>query len=179
MSRLIRHLREGERVLWTGKPVVTPFIFKGLLVMPLGLLFLGLAILSIWGSASLGGRGFLSLFDLFYVFIGLGIVFGPLTAQVMRYRNTEYMITDQRIVTQTGAIGLDTRFVELDRIQEVYVNVGFVDKIFGTGSVAAVTAGFVFVGTPRLGGARPSLTALRDPYRVHQLLQEALQKRRA
>ncbi|MGB9741512.1 MAG: PH domain-containing protein [Candidatus Bathyarchaeales archaeon] len=39
----------------------------------------------------------------------------------MRYRNTEYMITNQRVVTQTGAIGMDTRFVKLNNVQEVYV----------------------------------------------------------
>jgi len=46
------------------------------------------------------------------------------------HRNTEYMITNQRIITQTGAIGLDTRYLDLDKIQEVYVEVGFIDKTF-------------------------------------------------
>lgn len=58
-----------------------------------------------------------------------------------------YMITDQRIITQTGAIGVDTRFVELNKIQ-VYVRVDWLDKIYGAGSIIAVTAGYVPVGEP-------------------------------
>jgi uncharacterized membrane protein YdbT with pleckstrin-like domain len=95
----------------------------------------------------------------------------------MRYGNTEYMITDQRIITQTGAIGRDTRFVDLERIQEVYVKVGLIDKKFGTGTVLAVTAGWVPIDT---GGpsTRPSLSSLREPYEVQRILQEAVKNAR-
>ena len=107
----------------------------------------------------------------------IGMTVGSPILGLMRYQNTEYMITDQRIITQTGAIGLDTRFVDFDKIQEVYVKVGFIDKMFGTGTVLAVTAGYVYVGT---GGPfmRPSLAALKEPYEVQKLLQEAIEKAR-
>ncbi len=59
-------------------------------------------------------------------------------------RNTKNVITDQRLITHTGAIGLDTRFIDLGKIQEVHVNVGFVDKIFGTGTLIVAIACFVF-----------------------------------
>jgi uncharacterized membrane protein YdbT with pleckstrin-like domain len=94
------------------------------------------------------------------------------------------MITDQRVITQTGAIGLDTRFVEFDKIQEVYVQVGFIDKMFGAGTLYVATAGFTgFVPAGRYGygGAqdlRPSLAALKEPYEVQKLLQEAIEKAR-
>jgi uncharacterized membrane protein YdbT with pleckstrin-like domain len=93
----------------------------------------------------------------------------------MRYNNTEYMITDRRIITQTGAIGLDTRFVNLDKIQEVYVQVGLTDKMFGTGTLYATTAGHVYVDTAGRY-ARPSLAALKNPYEVQKLLQDALER---
>ena len=100
--------------------------------------------------------------------------------QLMRYRNTEYMITNQRLITQTGAVGLDTRFVDLDKVQEVYVKVGLMDKMFGTGSVIVVTAGFVPVAPTRQGVlVRPSLEALREPYEVQKILQEAIGETRA
>ena len=100
--------------------------------------------------------------------------------QLMRYRNTEYMITNQRLITQTGAVGLDTRFVDLDKVQEVYVKVGLMDKMFGTGSVIVVTAGFVPIAPTRQGVlVRPSLEALREPYEVQKILQEATGETRA
>jgi len=99
----------------------------------------------------------------------------------MAYRNTEYMITNQRVIIQTGAIGLDTRFVELDKIQETYVDVGFIDKAFGTGTVIVTTAG-EYGYVDRHGRAyrlRPSLASLREPYEVQKLLQEAMEQGRA
>ena len=118
--------------------------------------------------------------------IGIGIAFGPFLFQLLRYRNTEYMITDKRIITQTGAIGLDTRFVDFEKVQEVYVQIGVIDKLFGTGSLYAMTAGFSgFVprggygygyGYGGFAGNRPSLAALKEPYEVQKLLQEAIEK---
>jgi len=184
LSQIAKHLRANEKVLSSGKPVKAPFIFPSLAAIPFGLIFLAAPI--IWMREDIQipwGAGWW-LFGLFF-FIGFGVSFGPLIGQLMRYRNTEYAITDQRIITQTGAIGLDTRSVDLDRIQEVYVTVGLVDKIFGTGTVLAVSAGYVPVVTMVGTGTgavvvpfRPGLSSLKEPYEVHKLLQEALEKAR-
>jgi len=92
-------------------------------------------------ASSLRGPDPFWLFGLIFFFAGFGVGFGAPIRQLVAYRNTEYLITDQRLVTQTGAIGLDTRYLDLDKIQEVYVQVGFIDKMFGTGTIFAVTAG--------------------------------------
>jgi len=74
---------------------------------------------------------------------------------------------------------LDTRFVELDKIEEVYVNVGLLDKIYGTGPIIAVTTGYVPVGNPSHYGipVRPAFRAVKNPYEVQRLLQEAIKGR--
>jgi len=178
-SSLSKHIRAGEKVLWIGRPVKTPFIIPSLATIPLGLVFVGFSIFWMWGAASAGTPEPFALFGLPFVLIGFGITIGPSIWQLMRYRNTEYMVTDQRIITQSGAIGLDTRFVDLDKIQEVYVKVGFIDKMFGTGTVYAITAGFVFIDSGRgATSMRPSLAALKEPYEVHRLLQEAIEMAR-
>jgi len=41
---LSKHLREGEKILWIGKPVKMPFIFSGITAMPFGLIFLAFSI---------------------------------------------------------------------------------------------------------------------------------------
>ncbi len=64
---------------------------------------------------------------------------------------------------------MDTRFIDLNKIQEVHVNVSFIDKIFGTGTLIVATAGFVFKGL-----AYPAIIALREPYAVQKVLQEAM-----
>jgi len=83
---------------------------------------------------------------------------------------------------------LDTRFVDFDKIQEVYVKIGVIDRLFGTGSLYAMTAGSSNFG-PQSGpygygfggmyGFRPSLAALEEPYQVQKLLQEAVENSKA
>lgn len=132
------------------------------------------------GATSAGALGPFTLFGLPFVLIGLGLTFGPSIWQLMRYQNMEYMITDQRIITQTGAIGLDTRFVDFDKIQEVYVQVGFIDKMFGTGTLLVTTAGeYAYVDSHRgVVSMRPNLAAVEEPYELQKLLQEAVEKAR-
>lgn len=156
MSQLSRYLRRDEKILW-----------------------LVFAFFMLFNMASLGAPFLpIVLFGLFFTLIGISIVLGPFLVELLRYRNTEYAITNQRLITQTGIIGLDTRFVELDKIQEVYVTVGFLDKIYGTGSIIAVTAGYVPVGTASPYGIvmRPAFKAVKNPYEVQKLLQEVVKK---
>ena len=173
-SILSKHIRPGEKVLWTGKPVKVPFIVPSLMAIPFGLIFMGMS--AFMFMMTLGAPWIFQLFLLPFFLVGFFTSFGPLISQLMRYNNTEYMITDQRIITQTGAIGRDTRFVDLEKIQEVYVTVGFFDKMFGTGSVITSTAGNIYVGSGPF--MRPSLSSLREPYEVQRLLQEAVKNAR-
>ncbi|MCX8171470.1 MAG: PH domain-containing protein, partial [Candidatus Bathyarchaeota archaeon] len=105
--------------------------------------------------------------------IGLLTLLGPIIRNIVAYNNTLYLITDRRVLIQTGAIGVDTRIIEFDRIQEIYVTVNFVDKIFGTGSIRISTA----AGWPEYA-YMPSLAALSNPYQVHNILQKAIEMKR-
>ncbi|MEM4701162.1 MAG: PH domain-containing protein [Candidatus Bathyarchaeia archaeon] len=175
--------------MWNGKPVLIPFIFSGIsaistmigVVWLIFAIFFALFALSVTSSFPISPTIFPLMFlnIILIIVMGVGIILGPLILELLRCRNTEYMITDRRIITQTGVVGIDTRFVDLDKIQEVYVTVGWLDKIFGTGSVVAVTAGYVSVGTPSPYGSlvRPAIKAVSQPYEVQKLLQEAIKKR--
>lgn len=174
-----RHLEANEQVLWTSRPVRKAFVLSTWGSIPSGLIFVGISFVWLWEAFLIRAGESFVLFGLLFVLIGLGTTFGPTAWQLLRYRNTEYMITDRRLVTQTGAIGLDTRFVALDRIQEVYVRIGILDKAFGTGTLFATTAGYSGMTTADgTGGLRPSLRALREPYEVQKLLQEAMERAR-
>lgn len=179
---LERHLNPDERVVWSGKPVKTAFILPGLASIPFGLIFVGFSFFWMWTASAGGAPDFFTLFGLPFVLIGIGLTFGPFLLQLMRYNNTEYMITNKRLITQTGAIGIDTRFVEFEKIQEVYVQIGIIDRLLGTGTVVPMTAGFSGFfpagrhGYGSMAGWRPSFSALREPYEVQKLLQEAMEE---
>lgn len=136
--------------------------------------------------ASYGVPFGIMLFVLIPFFIGFAFAFGPPVILFFSYKNTEYAITNQRLITQTGAIGLDTRFIDLEKIQEVFVNIGVIDRLFGTGNIFAPSASQASIGAivthsgfwgPRYSMiSRPSLAALKEPYKVQKLLQEAIRE---
>ena len=96
MSQLTKHLQPDEKVLWSGKPVLIPFIFSGLIVIPvIGIVWLIFATFFVLSALSMGANIFpFVFFSLFVLLMGLGIIMGPLLVELLRYKNTEYMITD-------------------------------------------------------------------------------------
>jgi uncharacterized membrane protein YdbT with pleckstrin-like domain len=124
--------------------------------------------------------------SLFIIGLIVGLILIPPIWQLLRRRKTEYLITDQRVIIQSGAIGKDTRFIDLDKIQETQVKVGFIDRRFGTGSILILTAGQVAMGN--IGGdtvswefgplpkVTPGISVIREPYDVQKLLQEVIDK---
>ena len=177
MSKLGQRLEPGERVLWTGKPVWKAYVLSSWATIPFGAVFLGFSIFWIIEAWSYRPSDAMVLFGFPFFVVGLTMTFGPTLLQFARYRNTEYMITAKRIIAQTGAIGIDTRFVNLDRLQEVSVSVGIIDRMCGTGTVYPMTAGYPgFSPDGGASGSRPSLRALKDPYQVQKLLQQAMEQ---
>jgi uncharacterized membrane protein YdbT with pleckstrin-like domain len=187
LTNITKQLRTDEKVLWQGKPVLAPFVLaQNIFPFLIGLFFMAISLsFFILPMVSIGAPLESLLFTLIFFFIGFAFAFGMPIWAFLAFRNTEYLISDQRLITQTGAVGLDTRFVDLEKVQEVYVRIGVVDRLFGTGSIFAVTAGQVYVGWqqgpggPGWGGssiARPSLASLREPYEVQKLLQEAIRE---
>jgi len=176
-----RYLETDENIIWSGKPIRAPFILKGLAVSVFGLVWLSFSMFAMWLmmfppiGVTVGDSGLGILVLLVFVLIGFGLTLGPPIPTILRYRKTKYMITNKRLITQTGVIGLDTRFVDLDKIQEIHVRVGLGDKIFGTGSLIIVTAGFVFMG---ITGSYCCFGGLKEPYAVQKLLQKSMRAKR-
>ena len=123
------------------------------------------------------------LFVLIPFFIVFAFTFDTIML-FLSYKNTEYAITNQHLITQTGAIGLDTRFVDLEKIQEVNVNIGFIDKLFGTGNIFALSFSQASIGAILTDSGfsypqiiyRQNLAALKEPYKVQKLLQEDIKE---
>ena len=75
---------------------------------------------------------------------GFGVIVVPPIWQLKKYPNTEYMITDQRLIIQTWTIGLRTWFAHFGEIKEVGVKIGLADKQLGTGTVYPITSSYPF-----------------------------------
>jgi len=186
LSRIAKLLRSNEKILWQGKPVLIPFILGGYHNIPIifGLFFIAAILFTfIIPMASYGPHFNIMLFVLIPFFIVFAFAFDTIIL-FLSYKNTEYAITNQRLITQTGAIGLDTRYVDLEKIQEVNVNIGFIDKLFGTGNIYAPSASQASIGAILTDTGfsypqiiyRQNLAAIKEPYKVQKLLQEAMKE---
>jgi membrane protein YdbS with pleckstrin-like domain len=73
-----------------------------------------------------------------FVLVGGSLVIAPILNILntpRRIRKTVYAISNKRIITRTGSIGVDYESKPYFSIEAIDVNVGFFDKIFGTGSL--------------------------------------------
>lgn len=163
-------LNRNERVLWRGKPRFAPFVFPSIFAIFVGLFFMAIPVFMYFMS----GEIFILLFPHFW--IGLLIaVGGPLYA-ILVHKHVEYAITDKRIIIQKGLIGRDFNSIDYEKVQDLSVNVGAIDKLFGTGSIISSSAGLMSYHTYR---SRHSITnvvpgtmfrSIERPYHVFKIL---------
>src|SRR5262249_15389861 len=78
------------------------------------------------------------------------------------YGNTVYGYTNRRLLMRSGVVGTSFTSVDYDKIQELNVNVGIIDRLFGTGSVRAYSARMPWRGR-RIGA---QLVSIPTPYEV-------------
>jgi hypothetical protein len=100
---------------------------------------------------------------------------GPPLYAILVYRYVWYAITDSRAIVQTGVVGRDFKTVDYDQITNTEINVGFWDKIFGTGSILLYTAGGAWASTYGARGTTrmpPSFQHIPNPYEVFKILKK-------
>lgn len=132
-------LTEGENVIWKGRPKKSAFIINKVMVMlPFALLWLlfdTFVLVALFAS-----EGFeeivwfvipFFLFHLMPVWIWLS---NALTAK-KRWENTQYVMTDKRIVIQSGFIGMDYKSIYYKDIVNVRLKVGVIDKLLHVGDI--------------------------------------------
>ena len=188
MSHISRLLHPNEKILWQGKPVFKAFVFAGhnIGLFIFGLVFMAFPLFFFFLTIQSGAPApplIFNLFPLLFVLIGFGIAFGTPISSILAYGNTEYAITNQRLIIQTGALSLKTRFIEFEKIQEVNIKIGLFDKLFGSGGIYADTASSVrgwtqYRGYGNYNVNHPDLMALKEPYKVHKILQQAMEDHR-
>lgn len=141
-------LRDGEEVVWAGRPSFVPFTVPSLVG---GLVLAGIGV----GLYAIG-------WGLFAVFVVIG---GISTAgkRLLAYRNVEYVATDQRLLSFGGAVGRDSSTVEWEDVHDVEVRSGAFDGLFDTGTLRFSRAGGATPAEQREtgGDSREAFTGIR------------------
>jgi len=158
----------GEQILWKGRPVFWPFVLHAVPFVLFGL-FWGAMDLGIIGTAVTHSKGhdtlFLFAFGFLHAFPAWGSL-GYAVYLVLVYGNTVYAYTNRRLMMRSGVIGTSFKSVDYDRIQELDVTVGVIDRLFGTGTVRA------YCGRNTAKGARiyDQFVSIANPYEVFRAI---------
>ena len=161
MPRLDNILSVNEKVLWRGKPARKAFLLRSLGGIPFGVIFL--AIFSIWVTGAPLMVDLPIELALMLAGWGFGVIVVPPIWQLENLQNTDYIITDRRLIIQTWALSRKMWSARFSEVKEIGVKVGLADRLFGTGTVYPVTSSYPFAP-----GMRFSYTE-GDPFRVHKL----------
>ena len=133
--------------------------------------FIALAIYDILFGSHIFG---FAIFLLPHFWVGVFLLFGIPTYQILVYKHVYYAITNKRVLFQKGLIGRDFEMVDFDQITNAEVNVGLFDKLFGnnSGSILISTAG-TFTYGKRGAVSRPyTIRNIENPYEVFKLFKK-------
>ena len=167
-------LMAGEQVIWSGKPKRNAFIInKSMTMMPFALLWLlidgGFLIASIASGEFMAVAWFFIPFfavHLMPVWIWLSNV---LTAN-KKWKNTEYAITDKRIIIKGGFVGYDIKSVYYTEINTVDLRVGVIDKMLGVGDIHIIENGII----TGKNASMPAILDVENPMEVFKIAQKTV-----
>jgi uncharacterized membrane protein YdbT with pleckstrin-like domain len=183
------NLQEGEKIIKEIKPLPNlrnywwitgsiGFFFLSLFIVPFlfgfGALIMGVVFSSgEFGLASLG-IGTLLLLGL-GGFLFIALIPGFVLAS-MRYKHQWYWVTTKRIIFKHGLLGYGINSIPLERISDVKISRGFIENIFGFGSLHIQSlSGQVSAGRQ---GAEASLMATPEPEKTQELIFGLVKKKR-
>ena len=173
-------IEKDEKILWNGRGDLMSTImhtigFIALFAAIGSLLYFVLGNLES-GTCTIGGRRRpveecnAMAQNISYIFFGIAALIPILT--FFGFKATEYTISDKRFILKSGMIGADIRSVYYDQIRSVYVVVGLVGKIFGTGTIKIDTGRTKsHKRNNRSATHYDKISNITNPYEVYKILQ--------
>jgi len=159
-------LDRGEKLLWSGHPDPTRYLFaKSGYTFLGGLFFFGFSLLWTLGASLQGGA--FALFGVPFMLIGAGLVLSPFW-HLLRGRNATYALTDRRAIIDFSGFMARRISVPLDQIRFIDMRMRR-DKsgdIYFKETAVAAEGGYAT--------QRDGFLAIADASRVEQLLRNAI-----
>lgn len=163
-------LDHDEKVLWVGNPTLIPFLFAGVPLLILGVLwgaFDYFGFIRHMGEANGPSMGFTVPFFTLHLFpLWLGA--GNMIRLCLVFGNTCYAFTNKRIMLRTGFWGIDFKSIDFDRLQEIDVTVNPLENSLGVGSIKMFSGGVTSEGSSTFN----YFIGIRNPYEVYKQLKK-------
>jgi uncharacterized membrane protein YdbT with pleckstrin-like domain len=108
----------------------------------------------------------------FIVGIGVLVTLGYFAKRYSEWATTNFVVTNERVISRSGVVAKKGIEIPLERINTVFFNQGFFERLIGAGDLGIESAG---------EGGRQSFTDIRKPSLVQQEIyrqKEAVEQRR-
>jgi len=86
----------------------------------------------------------------------------------LRYIYTFYFVTNKRLIFQSGVVSRDHRDCRLERVQNIYVGVSFLDRILNVGDISFSTAGEM--------GVELVFSRVKNPFEAKREINEVIDR---
>lgn len=168
-------LASGESILWRGKPKKSAFIAtKSLTMMPIAILWLCFDSAFLVAAFSGDGPWFLIPFMLLHL-MPVWIWLGSMLTAGKRWKNTNYYVTNRRIIIQGGYLAVNETSLFYKDLRNAQVRVGLLDKIFGTGDIVFDNGMTMYDRYNRRNRQHlPTMEDLEDPHNVYSRIQKII-----
>ena len=135
----------GEKILWRGKPDKKCYFLEGIFnpLLPFALIWF-LVDSTIYGAAIISGalKGTAGIGIILFLLIHMMPVWiylsGILTVGI-RYKNTEYIITDKAVYASSGLFSYTCQMKPFSELSRVNIHRGIIDQYIGVGDVVLTT----------------------------------------
>jgi len=158
---------QNETVLWAERPAFLPFLASGVPFLILGVIWFSIDFFGFIYPMLIGERhipsgftGFMIPFFALHLFPFWGSLLNMLRLSLV-HKNTAYAITTRRAMFRGGLWGISYESIDFDRITDLQVNVGLLEKSIGAGTIQISTTG-VSAKTP----ISKNFIGVSDPYDV-------------
>ncbi|MCT4660870.1 MAG: hypothetical protein N4A40_03340 [Tissierellales bacterium] len=134
------YLYDNEKILWLGKPKIKIFSVLDILIIPVTIIWLGIIVAWETMAFSIGAPFIFQLFAVPYILIGLYVLIGRYILKIYLKRNTNYCVTNQRIIILKKLKSFKVESEEISNLSIVNIeNKGhnFGNVIFGNGYIMA------------------------------------------
>ena len=135
-------LMSDEQVIWAGDPKKSAYVLNASMkMMPFALIWLlfdGFFIFAIAGTGAMSEMGGMKWFLVGFFALHLMPVWiwlSNLLTAGARWKNTEYAVTNKRIMIRNGLIGYEYKSLYYTEITNVSLQVGIIDRMCGVGDI--------------------------------------------
>jgi membrane protein YdbS with pleckstrin-like domain len=169
-------LDRDEMILWSGTPNFKTYMLSGVPFLVCGMLWGLLDLGFIMAIAFIGTPGPAETGPLlFFIVPFFALHLFPCWGSVvymfwlwLSHKNVFYAFSNKRILLRSGVFGTDYQIIDYDKIRDIQVNVGPMEKLCGVGSILFNTGDVGHKGRPRL----KRFYGIENPYDVFRQLKE-------